>query len=206
MIYTVANLKGGPGKTTTSMFLAAGLDQRGSKVTLVDADAQGSALSWAEKTEPRFLTVAMPTRTIHTQIGHLLADPSDDVVIDTPPQGRLVISSAIRAAATAASGGIVIVPVQPTTGDIDQLGETMELIKDSAGLDQVRVVILLTRVLARTKALRQIRESLAEGGLEILQAEVRQSQALALAHGAPITDLGDYADVLTELTEKVPAA
>ena len=206
MIYTVANLKGGPGKTTTSMFLAAGLDQRGRKVTLVDADAQGSALSWDEKTEPRFLTVAMPTRTIHTQIGHLLADPSDDVVIDTPPQGRLVISSAIRAAATAASGGIVIVPVQPTTGDIDQLGETMELIKDSAGLDQVRVVILLTRVLARTKALRQIRESLAEGGLEILQAEVRQSQALALAHGAPITDLGDYADVLTELTEKVPAA
>jgi chromosome partitioning protein len=42
-VVSVANLKGGVGKTTTAVHLAAGLALRGREVLIVDLDAQGSA-------------------------------------------------------------------------------------------------------------------------------------------------------------------
>jgi chromosome partitioning protein len=46
-IITVANQKGGSGKTTVSMQVAGTLARRGNKVLVVDADPQGTATRWA---------------------------------------------------------------------------------------------------------------------------------------------------------------
>ncbi len=45
-VIAVANQKGGAGKTTVSVNLAAGLREAGYKILLVDADPQTSALKW----------------------------------------------------------------------------------------------------------------------------------------------------------------
>src|SRR5690606_30306425 len=142
MRITVASLKGGTGKTTTAAFLAAGLANTGGTVVAVDADTQGSLLRWAERADWPWLTVAMPTKTIHTSVAQLMAGV-EHLVIDTPPGGLQVITSALKAADT------VLVPVQPTTADLDQMAETMDLAADTAAVTGARIVVLLTRVVPR---------------------------------------------------------
>lgn len=47
-IITIAIIKGGSGKTTTSMALAEGLAMRGKTVTVLDSDNTGGATLWQE--------------------------------------------------------------------------------------------------------------------------------------------------------------
>ena len=200
MIYTVLNLKGGPGKTTTSVMLCAGMNRRGRRTALVDADPQGSAIGWSEQAELDFLTVAMPTRSIHKQVDQLMNN-STDLVIDTPPGDLGIVMSAARAAA--AHAGVLLIPMQPTTADLMKLPETLSLADEAAAFGDVQTFILLTRVVPRTRTRIQAREALADRGVQVLDAEIRNAQAVATAAGQPVEDLGDYDAVLTELEQKV---
>ena len=50
-IITVANQKGGSGKTTVAMQLAGTLGRRDHRVLVIDADPQGTATRWASSAE-----------------------------------------------------------------------------------------------------------------------------------------------------------
>src|SRR5438046_171785 len=95
----VVNLKGGAGKTTTSVYLALLMAIRGAgNVALIDADPHRSAYEWSTQVPDFPVTVVcMPSPDIHVRVPAMAAGFPGGVVIDTPPQDDATVESALRA-------------------------------------------------------------------------------------------------------------
>jgi chromosome partitioning protein len=195
MRIAVVNLKGGTGKTITAVHLAAGLAEHG-RTLLVDADPQGSALSWSEAVDGfPCQVIALPVRDLHRRLPDL-AEGYAHVVLDTPPgEGdRAIVRSAVLAAE------VVVVPMPPATMDVNRLKPTLELIAEAEEIHPIALHVLITRTRAGTRLARAVRELLAELEVPALVAEIPLREAYAAAFGAPPAPQVDYAAVLAEIT------
>ena len=101
VIVVVAALKGGVGKTTTSVYLAAVAGPARRSVTLVDADPQASAADWVEHAADEVLealtVVEAPTERLLAKV--LDKIPDDAVaVVDTPPGHERLLGKALERA------------------------------------------------------------------------------------------------------------
>lgn len=193
---TIANLKGGVGKTTTSVFLAEAAAARAGSALLVDSDPQGSAMQWAEaSTEDdgqglRAVTVSLPTADLARRLVGI-AGGYPYVIIDTPPGHLGIVQAAARAAAA------VVVPCQPTLMDLDRIRLTLEAVNEMG----LPAVVLLTRARAGTRALAGAKTALDQAGLPVLETIIPQREAIAAAYGTRPTGavLDLYGQVLDEL-------
>lgn len=188
----IVNQKGGVGKTTTAVYLAAGLHRDG-RTLLVDTDRQQSAVLWSQE-DPiwPFPVVARATSDVHRHLAQLAAG-FDHVVLDTPPGDTAVIRSAVMAV------DLVIVPVAPTGLDLNRIMPTFELLAEAEPFHPVLVGVLLTRVRRGTVSARSVREVLAQVGYPVLDTEIPLSEQYAASFGTFPTDLGRYDDLLKEL-------
>ncbi len=126
MIIGVLNQKGGVGKTTLSVNIAAALAKRGARVLLIDADPQGSSLDWsaAREGEPLFSVVGLPRASIHKEISQV-GQGYDHIIIDGPPRVTDLARSAIMAS------DLVLIPVQPSPYDIWAADEVVKLVQEA---------------------------------------------------------------------------
>jgi chromosome partitioning protein len=116
----VSNLKGGVGKTTTAVYLAAAAAARGHDVVLVDADRQASSAVWLEERPVDGVTVveAPSERTLN----RAMRDEEAVVIVDTPPGDDRLVHSALEAADSVViptrAGGVEFARVAVTLGMI----------------------------------------------------------------------------------------
>ncbi|MBO0345018.1 ParA family protein [Roseibium sp. CAU 1637] len=183
-IITVAQQKGGSGKTTLSAHLAVSLSRlTGGSVAVLDVDPQGSFGTWFEARE-RTLGEDGTGLEFRTASGwgarreaRSLARNFDYVVIDTPPKTDADAKPAIDAA------DLVLVPIQPTPVDLWATDQTLRL----ADREDTPAVLVFNRVPPRAALTGEMTEAIAKAGFESLSAKLGNRTAFASSMGKGLT-------------------
>lgn len=184
----LAGQKGGSGKTTTSIMLAADWLGRGHRVLLVDADPQGSARTWGdvalEQGQAAPTIVSMGAGLHRADQLPALASSYEYAIIDCPPRHGTIMRSALMVA------DLVVVPCGPSAVDAWALAETIDMIAEAAVIrPELKAAILITRKVARTSLGQGARGALAHAGIPILVSELgyRVAYQEAPAAGCGVT-------------------
>ncbi len=123
-IISIANKKGGVGKSTIATNLACYFAHSGYSVVLIDADEQRSSMGFQERRPDdavQFQTVSIITRTILREAEKFKADY---VIIDVPAKDSPVSRASVACADR------VIVPIQPSQYDISATEGTFQLLDE----------------------------------------------------------------------------
>jgi len=170
-IFSVSNQKGGSGKTTLSMNLAAGLSKRG-RTLVIDADPQGSASQWsgsASGERPFPVSVISVSGNLAHEVNRFSRD-YDYVVIDCPPTLETENTSKAMVAADT-----VLIPVLPSPVDLwasVRLANTIEQIKQIKPRLKARIVI--NQLEPRSALSRAMKEALEEFDIPALNSGLRR--------------------------------
>jgi chromosome partitioning protein len=183
-VITIAQQKGGAGKTTLAVNLGLTALEFGLRVALVDIDPQGSLSRWAalRRATPGTTPIELSTVTgwrAANEINGLSVD-HDLVVVDSPPHALTDAKVVIRAA------HLVVVPVQPSPLDLWATKPTIELAEG----ERKKPVLVLNRVPARSPIAKEMAAAVAELGAWLAQAKLgnRSSFAASMAQGRSVRE------------------
>ena len=195
-IITIAQQKGGAGKTTLAAHLALAWAAT-CRVAVIDIDPQASLATWFELRRERLGALA-PGLEVAALGGWRVAGEverqarsHDIVVIDSAPHAETEARIAVRAAS------LVLVPVQPSPMDVWATRPTLELARQ----ERVPALLVLNRVPARANLTEAMAAELDALGAPVAAAQIgnRVALAAALAEGKGILEAAPHSRAAEEI-------
>jgi chromosome partitioning protein len=186
MIYACVNTKGGVGKTTTAVHLAAML-ARETTTLLIDGDPQASAAAWAawRRENPKFTPSPTTTRLDGKAIlseGNELSKQYDNTVVDAGGRDDTGVRAALLVAQRA------IIPVGASSLDASAMTDLMEVVEMARDYNpNLDVRVLLCRIDPRTKDTSEMQHFLAEQKLRVFTAMICERVAFRRSVGEGMT-------------------
>ena len=186
-VITVAQQKGGAGKTTVTVHLALALAALGEKTALIDIDPQGSLSHWFRLRQEALGAgkTGLAVSSVHGwrvsgEIDRLMREYSY-IVVDSPPHAQTEAKAAIRAA------HLVVIPVQPSPLDLWATKPTVDIAKDA----KVPSLLLLNRLPIKSPLQEEAERLLAEMGVNVAKTRIgnRVGFATSMNEGRGIGEL-----------------
>lgn len=194
-VITIAQQKGGAGKTTLAAHLALAWAVLGRRVAVLDIDPQASLSTWFRMREqpsgaPNVDVSAITGWRVAAEVERQ-ARVHDIVVIDSPPHAETEARIAVRAARLA------LVPMQPSPMDL----WATQAILDVARREQVPALLVLNRVPSRAKLTDTMIAQLKELDVPLAKTRIgnRVALAAALAEGKGIMEAAPSSLAATEI-------
>jgi chromosome partitioning protein len=185
-VLTIAQQKGGAGKTTLVAQLAVAFAARGLGVALVDIDPQASLTRWFEaragSAETADIQLASVTGWRTQGTVEKLVASSDLVLIDSPPHAETEAKIAVRAA------DLVLVPVQASPMDLWATEPTLALARS----ERRPVLIVVNRIATRMKIAASIAARIEGLGVPVAETRIgdRTAFAASMLDGRGVVETG----------------
>jgi chromosome partitioning protein len=186
-VIAVVGNKGGTGKTTLSVNLAAGL-ARTTAIAIVDADPQGSSLQWRAIGEAAggFPVFAAGSR-IRAQAAELLQEYTY-IVIDCPPSVHAPQTTTVLDIAS-----LALIPVQPSPMDLWASVHIEQAVNRARGVNPaLHAMLVINQLESRTTLSRLVREALGEIALPVAATALRRRAIYrnSALEGRSVFDMG----------------
>jgi len=203
-VITVAQQKGGSGKTTIAANLAVYFARSGKSVALLDTDPQGSLGRWFMTRHGAGQTDGIEFSTASawgvTYECDKLRKSHDVILIDTPPKIDSDLRPALR------ESDLIIVPVAASQVDVWATEGVLEL----ADRERRPVMVVLNRVKAGTKVLAEVEASVkafnAMRAKTVLGQRVVYADTLGHGRGVLERPKGAWTTEMTALGAEITAA
>lgn len=181
MIIAITALKGGVGKTTTAIHLAAYFQSK-APTLLIDADKNRSALVWSKEDKlPFYVASQAGSPSLIKKFTHILIDTQ------ARPEPEELEDLAV-------GSDLLILPTTPNHLDLDTTVKAVELLTPL----KVKFKVLLTQVDPRTKNGREARKFLEEAKLPLFKTDIPRLVAFERAPSRGVI-VKDYPDPRSRL-------
>ena len=188
MIIVIANSKGGVGKSTLAVHLAAWLQHQGHRVTLADCDTQQSSSEWVREAAPQVNAVRLDNPDVILNELPGLALDADFVVADGPG------SQTETSRALLLRADMAIVPCKASMLEVRALAKATDVLRQAQDIRSgvPEAIIVLSMVGKNYRLTKDMQDAATALNLPLAKTAMilRQIYADAPGQGATVWNMG----------------